>query len=177
MGYRPDYKGLGVFLYRSVAKGKWVSCLKQFDLCSYSTSSIYKTKDLGLFHTIGTWIITSNLIILVSSTFKREIEVALESRFCLTTFMFSRRKVEMSGMRSVPYSRLEIHSFITLLSFQTIWKMIDLSQTLMLILLLSKIGITDIIKIQIGSLQRRLNSQLPRLIFRDWRMVLTTLKI
>ena len=25
VGYRPDYKGLGVFVYRSVARGKWVS--------------------------------------------------------------------------------------------------------------------------------------------------------
>ena len=24
-GYKPDYKGLGVFLYRSESRGKWVS--------------------------------------------------------------------------------------------------------------------------------------------------------
>ena len=59
MGYRPDYKGLGVFLYRSVAKNKWVSHSVLPLTLFYSTYWLSKIRGSTRFHTAGIWTGTS----------------------------------------------------------------------------------------------------------------------
>ena len=50
IGYRSDYKGLGVFVYRSEARDKWVSNLNKNLIIyeKYFYSILYRCKTKGL---------------------------------------------------------------------------------------------------------------------------------